>query len=430
MSDWQQISLSVSETPVRRKVAVPPQGSRASAGDGYPLRPLGEVMRLDIQRTPMKPATTYRLAGVLNAGKGVVAKGELDGGDTEYAAMNVLHVDQVVMRKLTAWEGPITVVPAEFDGFVVSNEFPTFTLGPEVMPDWMKHVCGSPRLWAEMKNRVSGTVQRRKRLNPEQLLQIQMPIPPREVQARIVEILDAVDDQVAALVGETLAAERVQCRLLDEFTSTAISNTEPLGSLCPVIRSGPSWAAKDESSVRSEGALTVLKITNTRPDGSIDLSELAYVAGLPSSTKVIGPTSLVMIRTNGNRKRIGNVYLPPEEVHGAAVSAFQFTLDALDVETRDYLYLVLRSPRIQHQMSESASGSTGLGNLAVRWLKTLEVPWPKAETRKVQVEAVQAIDAKIAAARAEADRLRQVRAGLLAGLLDRTIEIESAYQGV
>ena len=74
--------------------------------DGYPLRPLGEVMRLDIQRTPMTPATTYRLAGVLNAGQGLVAKGEFDGGDTEYAAMNVLRVDQVVMRKLTAWDHP------------------------------------------------------------------------------------------------------------------------------------------------------------------------------------------------------------------------------------------------------------------------------------------------------------------------------------
>lgn len=59
--------------------------------DGYPLRPLGEVMHLDIQRMPMTPATTYRLAGVLNAGQGLAAKGEFDGGDTEYAAMNAAH---------------------------------------------------------------------------------------------------------------------------------------------------------------------------------------------------------------------------------------------------------------------------------------------------------------------------------------------------
>ncbi|WP_261400949.1 restriction endonuclease subunit S [Streptomyces salinarius] len=212
MSDWQQTTFADLETPVRRKEALPSQGSRVSISDGYPLRPLGEVMRLDIQRTPVEPATTYRLAGVLNAGKGVVDKGELYGADTEYAAMNVLRVGQVVMRKLTAWEGPITVVPAEFDGFVVSNEFPTFSLGPELMPDWMRHVCRSPRLWAEMKNRVSGTVQRRKRLNPEQLLQIQLPIPPREVQARIVDVLDAVDDQVTALDMEADVLRAVFCR--------------------------------------------------------------------------------------------------------------------------------------------------------------------------------------------------------------------------
>jgi len=251
-------------------------------------------------------------------------------------------------------------------------------------------------------------------------------LPPAPIQDRIVEVIGAVDDQITALHAEAEATERLRDSLIDEFTSVAADDTKSLGELCSVISSGPSWAAKDESPVPSEGALTVLKITNTRPDGSIDLSELAYVAGLPARTKVIGPTSLVMIRTNGNRKRIGNVYLPPAEIHGAAVSAFQFTLDAVDTETRDYLYLALRSPAIQHLMSESASGSTGLGNLAVRWLKTLEIPWPDALVRESQVQSVRSIDAKLAATRAEAARLREVRAGLLSGLLDRTVEIESA----
>src|SRR5690606_22098522 len=116
-------------------------------------------------------------AGVLNSGKGLVDKDEFDGADTEYTAMNVLRENQVVMRKLTAWEGPITVVPAEFDGFVARNEFPTFTLASDVAPGWMKHVCRTPRLWAEMQNRVVGTVQRRKRLNPDQLLSVALPVP-------------------------------------------------------------------------------------------------------------------------------------------------------------------------------------------------------------------------------------------------------------
>ena len=366
----------------------------------------------------------YPTIGVLNRGRGLLYRDAVAGSSTSYKKLNQIRPGMLVYSRLKAFEGAITVTPDDLQESFASQEFPTFAFASDADPEFFRLLTTTQGMWDALQGASKGMGGRRERVKPTDFLNIVMEIPPLLLQKRIVEVIDVIDRQIAALVSETLAAERVHSRLLDEFTSSATSSAKPLGDLCPVIRSGPSWAAKDESSILSDGALTVLKITNTRPDGAIDLSELVYVAGLPARTKVIGPTSLVMIRTNGNRKRIGNVYLPPEEVHGAAVSAFQFTLDALDVETRDYLYLVLRSPRIQHQMSESASGSTGLGNLAVRWLKTLEIPWPNAETRKAQVEAVQAIDAKISAALAETDRLRKVRAGLLSGLLDRTVDIQ------
>jgi type I restriction enzyme S subunit len=185
-----------------------------SQGDEAESRFLGDVMRLDVLRTPMKAGTTYRLAGVLNAGKGLVDKGAFAGADTEYTAMNVLREKQVVMRKLTAWEGPITVVPVEFDGFVASNEFPTFTLAGDIAPGWMKHVCRTPRLWAEMQSRVVGTVQRRKRLNPDQLLSVALPVPSRTEQEQAAEALDAVEGQVAVIRAEAARLRSVRARLL------------------------------------------------------------------------------------------------------------------------------------------------------------------------------------------------------------------------
>lgn len=177
-------------------------------------RLLGEVMHLDIARTPMEAGTTYRLAGVLNAGKGLVDKGAFDGKDTEYTGMNVLRKNQVVMRKLTAWEGPITVVPIGFDGFVASNEFPTFTLADDIAPGWMKHVCRTPRLWAEMQRRVVGTVQRRKRLNPDQLLSVTLPVPTRSDQEKAVSALDAIEGQIAAIRTEVLRLQDVKATLM------------------------------------------------------------------------------------------------------------------------------------------------------------------------------------------------------------------------
>ncbi|MFD7769830.1 restriction endonuclease subunit S [Streptomyces sp. NPDC059787] len=195
---------------------------RTSQGDEAEPRPLSDVMHLDIARTPMESGTTYHLAGVLNSGKGLVDKEAFDGADTEYKAMNVLRKDQVVMRKLTAWEGPITVVPAEFDGFVASNEFPTFTLASDIDPRWMKHVCRTPRLWAEMQSRVVGTVQRRKRLNPDQLLIVTLPVPHRREQEQAADALDAVEGQVATLRTEADRLRSVRASLLSGLLDRTI----------------------------------------------------------------------------------------------------------------------------------------------------------------------------------------------------------------
>lgn len=185
-----------------------------SDGQQAKLRSLGEVMTLDIHRMTLGDQAVYSIAGVLGSGRGLIDKGRFRGSETEYRAMNVLSENQVVMRKLTAWEGPITVVPAAFDRFLASNEFPTFTLHPGVIPAWIRHVCRTQRLWDEMKNRVTGSVQRRKRLSPEQLLTVRLPVPSARVQEYVAGALDALDDARARTVHELTTLRAFRSRLL------------------------------------------------------------------------------------------------------------------------------------------------------------------------------------------------------------------------
>lgn len=373
-------------------------------------------MHLDVQRTPMVPATAYRLAGVLNAGQGLVAKGEIDGGDTEYAAMNVLRVDQVVMRKLTAWEGPITVVPAEFDGFVVSNEFPTFTLGAELMPDWMRHICRSPRLWAEMKNRVSGTVQRRKRLNPEQLLQIQLPIPPREVQAGIVEVLDAVDDQIIALGVEADALARVH-----DATRESLLEDAPLVPLSDVCE------------------LTA-RLVDPRLEEYADLTHVGIEVIAKGTGEIVGA------RTAREDELISGKYLFNEgdviyskirpALRKVAVPRFSglCSADAYPLTPKDGVpATLLREILLQKRVVESAvsmAGRTKMPKVNRKQLFSIQVSMPRTESLGLIAAALSALREQRESALAEAARLRGVRAGLLSGLLDRTIDIESAEREV
>ncbi len=177
--------------------------------------------------------------------------------------------------------------------------------------------------------------------------------------------------------------------------------------------------------------MRVVKITNTRPNGSIDMSDETYVRGLPKTTPLLDEASLVLIRTNGNRARIGNVYLPADDAIGCAVSAFQFIVKVADSSDREFLYWALREQRMQLKMSDAASGTTGLGNLAATWLKSAEIPWP--HHRRIRAGVVQrcrAVATFVDKLAAELVALRELRSNLLTGLLSETVSIPETYDAV
>jgi type I restriction enzyme S subunit len=396
--------------------------------DGYPLRPLGEVMHLDIQRIPMSPTATYRLAGVLNAGQGLIAKGEFGGEDTEYAAMNVLRANQVVMRKLTAWEGPITVVPAEFDGAVVSNEFPTFTAGPELLPDWMRHVCRSPRLWTEMKNRVSGTVERRKRLNPEQLLQIQFPIPPREIQARIVDVLDGVDAQIAALDAEAKALQAV-LRRLRASSMTASSANEVRADEAFSILMG-----RQRSPQRAAGPHMTPYLRSANVGyGTLDLSDVLDMDFTPIERKIfeLRHGDVLVSEGSASETAVGmpamwraeipapvcfqNTLLRYRAVEGVSMSAF----------VKHWCLWAYESGQFRE-----VAGGTSIKHIGSKRAVNMPVRLPRLADQERITGELDGMDEALAATRVEAARLRAVWAALLSDLLDRTITIASAEMQV
>ncbi len=160
---------------------------------------LGEVAELEVERIAVESASSYEIAGVLNAGQGLFGRETIAGSQTNYPSLHRLKSGQLVYRKLTAWEGPITVVLPEFEGMFVSSEFPTFRLDrSHVEPDFMRLVCQRPAFWREMRLRSTGTAERRNRLKPDELLQVQVELPPLDEQRRIVRALQSVDGALAA----------------------------------------------------------------------------------------------------------------------------------------------------------------------------------------------------------------------------------------
>ena len=160
--------------------------ARLEGGEGWQRVRLGDVIRIDIAKVAVVPEDEYRIAGVVIAGGGLFRRATITGAETNYERLHRLRANQLVYRKLTAWEGPITVVPDAFDGFYVSPEFPTFTLDEsQVLPEFMRFVCERSAFHVEMKARSKGTAERRGRLNPEDLLEIDIDLPALQDQRRV-----------------------------------------------------------------------------------------------------------------------------------------------------------------------------------------------------------------------------------------------------
>ena len=89
-----------------------------------------------------------------------------------------------------------------------------------------------------------------------------------------------------------------------------------------------------------------------------------------------------MIRTNGKPRASGTCIAYHKLPYGCAYSAFQIGIDVEDERDVDFVYWMLRVPAIQGRISQEASGTTGLGNVAVGWLRELELPWPGTPDRE------------------------------------------------
>jgi type I restriction enzyme, S subunit len=388
---------------------------------------LRNLMRLDLERVPVRQDVLYPIVGVLNRGRGLLRRVPMSGSQTKYTTLNAVRPGQVVYSRLKAFEGSVTVATDLGEIAFASQEFPTFTCGPDLLPGYFRLITTTEPFWAALSLHSKGMGGRRERVSPDDFLDLTIPLPPRSAQERIVDLIGALDAQIEALIYEQKRVEEVLLRLLDFLWKAPLPDARMTLGQVADLGSGPSWSASDEVAAPVADATPVVKITNTRPDGTLDLADRLYVRGLPSSTRLLDDRSLIAIRTNGNRERIGNVYLPTDEVFGSAVSAFQFIVRAQSPDVRDYLYWALRAPCCQRMMSSAASGSTGLGNMGARWLRALELPWPEDPSRTEFVENAKAVGSFVTALASESESLRVVRAICLSELLTGAVGIPDTY---
>ena len=171
----------------------------------WPMVPLGHVARPIVRAETPDPDRTYRLIGVRWWGEGAYQHSQKSGSETQAPALFRVQADDIVINKIWARHGSVSVIQAELDGAHGSAEFPTFRADEaQLSPHWIRWWSRSPQCWTACSDGSFGS-SGKNRIRPEQFLSIIIPLPPLDEQRRIVARLDAVS---ARLKARAEAAER------------------------------------------------------------------------------------------------------------------------------------------------------------------------------------------------------------------------------
>ncbi|MDD2710985.1 MAG: restriction endonuclease subunit S [Verrucomicrobiae bacterium] len=169
------------------------------------LTPMRELVKLRPPDVTVCADETYQFAGVYCFGRGVFKALRKSGMDFAYPHLTRLRAGEFVYPKLMAWEGAFGVVPPECTGCVVSPEFPVFEVNEDrVLHEVLDVFFRSPSVWSQVAGKSTGTNIRRRRLNPQDFLDYEMPLPSRETQMTLRKI-NAEVDTLKRLQAETAA---------------------------------------------------------------------------------------------------------------------------------------------------------------------------------------------------------------------------------
>jgi type I restriction enzyme S subunit len=391
---------------------------------------LGDVAKLDIDGVPVEADAEYRMAGLLIAGQGLFWRETISGRATAYPTFHRLHTDQLVMRKLTAWEGPITTVPSEYDGAFVSTEFPTFTLDQSrLLPEYMNLICQLPDFHAEMKMRSTGTAERRKRLNPDGLLAINVVLPPLPVQREAVAAVAAVDQAVAAYVVEHGAAQT----LVRAARADALSSLElrPLVELLSDIEAGKSPKALDRAP--AEGERGVLKVSAVRPGEFRPIESKAVFADATFPKHAAVRAGDVLISRANTRVLVGATCRVEHNFPDLYLSDKTLRLVVDDsVVDGDFLVHALASPVAREFIEANATGtSDSMKNISQKTILAIKVPYVEdvVEQRAIARRLDVVRGAAVHAARLAEDA-RVLRASVVDALTSGQLHVNASAGGI
>lgn len=388
--------------------------------DEWPSIPLGRLVTQHApdQVTPTAESTV-RFAGVRWYGDGLFVREERKGSAVR-GKCYALKPGLLVYNRLFAWKQAFAVVTADYEGVVVSNEFPQFEVDTtQATPEFLALYCSSPVFATKALSLSSGSAAvSRNRLKEADFLRLEVACPPLEVQERIVEVITTVDNVVDALLTEAKAAEVARTALLDELLRRRDDSwtDEPIGNLGSIIR-GKRFIKSDYV----DSGIGCIHYSQVHTDFGAHTDEVH--SWLPETMRpklrFAKPNSLVIAGTSENVDGVlkAVAWLGDEDVavHDDAY-IFEHELDAR------FASYAFASSDFRAQLPAVIS-NTKVVRVSKDAIERLSVPVPPPDAQEAIADTMTIIDRQVQATSDEVARAQTARAALLDALLTQKIDV-------
>lgn len=354
------------------------------------------------------------------------------GAEKEGATKQFIRkAGQFIYGKQNFHKGAFGVIPPELDGYESSADIPSFDVRHDCLPEWIYYYFKAGNRFIELADYARGVGSQR--IHPKQLADLEIPLPPLEVQEKIINELKVFEkdqistelnhqlslvkqlrqsflreamqgklvpqdpnDEPAAVLLEKIKTEKEQLikekKIKKEKTLPPISEDEipfkipenwvwcRLGEILVELLGG---FAFQSSKYINDSQNQVIRLGNVKNDNLLLETNPAFIsdeyASIAYKSKLIpGDILVTMTGTRAKRDYLFTLLLKEynfEKVNlylNQRVGAFRLNIHI----NKEFINFLLKEPKILEPVFDSSTGAANQANIGIVALNNILVPLP------------------------------------------------------
>lgn len=162
-------------------------GSTFSYSNQYPLTKIGEFLYRNRNVITIDDSITYKRITVRINNNGVVLRDIERGSNIGTKRQYIANSGQFIMSRIDARNGAFGIIPEEFDGAIVTNDFPVFDVDKTIINPYFLLLITSTAQFVKFAQSCSSGTTNRQRMDVDMFLNQRIPLPSLAKQEEIVK---------------------------------------------------------------------------------------------------------------------------------------------------------------------------------------------------------------------------------------------------